>query len=244
METALGELKRQDCERENECLSQLAGKANTLYAIYTNLDFDVKKQIVGSARIVREDGVQIATAKTQPAALSKRSFVVAAKDVLSKLVDQLDVKSLPATRPKPPEPAPVVLEPPPPPPEVSIAAPAPAPARPSGLKTVGIIAVAGGGAVLAAGAVVSTLGTLSARQLDEGQNVIPREGESVFDAARSYRTSQNLQTPGLVLVGAGAAVAVTGAILLLVAPSSSPSTSISIGPLPGGAAVAFTGALP
>jgi len=39
---ALKELKRQDCEREDECLTQLAQKAEALYAMFVGIDYTIE----------------------------------------------------------------------------------------------------------------------------------------------------------------------------------------------------------
>jgi hypothetical protein len=249
MEAALTALNRQDCAQENSCLAQLADKAKTLYAVHLTLDFDVKKkQLVAQARIVRSDGTQVATTKTKAVAQGKRAFAAAAEEVFGLVIDGLGIKDLPATLPKAPEPAPVVVAPPPPRPvpEVKVALAEPAPPPATGLKTIGTIGTIGlaaGAAVAAAGAVVLTLSATSGRQLDMGQNIVPRAGESVTDAAKAYRNAENLRLPGIILAGAGVAVAATGAVLLMMAPKA-PAAHIAIAPTPGGATVAFTGALP
>ena len=53
---ALKELKRQDCEREDECLVQLAKKAESLYALYTSVDYTLEGAVLVSGRVVRDDG--------------------------------------------------------------------------------------------------------------------------------------------------------------------------------------------
>src|SRR3954471_7021385 len=52
---ALKELKRQDCEREDECLVQLAKKAESLYALYTSIDYTLEGAVLVSGRVVRDD---------------------------------------------------------------------------------------------------------------------------------------------------------------------------------------------
>lgn len=59
---ALKELKRQDCEREDECLVQLAKRAEALcalyglYGLYASLDLTLEGAVVASGRVVRDDG--------------------------------------------------------------------------------------------------------------------------------------------------------------------------------------------
>jgi hypothetical protein len=244
LNTALGELKRQDCDRENQCLSLLAVKADTLYAMYVSVDFDLAKNVIVSGRVVRSDGVAVADTRTVQLALGKDTFAAVAKLLLGRLVkDELKVAALPAAKPvevKPPEPtvvpdagvpfiAPVepvdagVMTPPPPP-----------PLEDSPLKTIGYVAAGVGGAAAVTGAILFGVGSGSVRAVNMNGAVVPSTGETPEAAVAAYKQAQALQPAGLVTLGLGAAIAAAGVVLILVAPSA---PKVSVMPLQGGGAV-------
>lgn len=95
---ALKELKRQDCEREDECLVQLAKKAESLYWLYTSVDYTLEGAVVVSGRIVRDDGKIVSpfeTVKLAKGATRSRT----SRRTLTQLFVQLKIGELPATRP-------------------------------------------------------------------------------------------------------------------------------------------------
>lgn len=250
LNTALGELKRQDCDRENQCLSLLAVKADTLYAMYVAVDFDLAKNVIVSGRVVRSDGVAVADTRTVQQGLGRETFASVAKLLLARLVkDELKVASLPAAKPvevKPPEPvadagvavAPVepvdagVMTPPPPP-----------PLEESPLKTIGYVAAGVGGAAVVTGAILFGIGSGAARAVNADGAIVPNPMETPENAAKSYKQAQGLQPAGLAVLGVGAALAAAGVVLVFVAPASAPKVSVI--PLQGGGAmVGIEGELP
>jgi hypothetical protein len=139
MDSALAGLKRQDCDREDACLQQLAEKAQTLYGLYASIDYDVTKSVVATGRVVRDDGQVIGELKAITIPKGKDSFVSIARVALVQLLDALKVRQLPPFREakpvavKPPE---VVAEkhepppmPPPPVPSPPLRPPPPTPRR-------------------------------------------------------------------------------------------------------------------
>src|SRR5947208_11178823 len=59
-DAAVGQLKRQDCEANDDCLRELAVTAGALYAIHVSVEQDLTKtNVAAQARIVRRDGVLI-----------------------------------------------------------------------------------------------------------------------------------------------------------------------------------------
>lgn len=251
IDQALAELKRQDCDLENECLSTFALKSGMLYGLYVSIDLNVQNVVVVSGRVVRSDGALVAEQKSLSRPLGKDSFAVIAKDLVTKLFrDELKLNALPVAKPvfvKPPEvtptidagvataaPVPVdagVLMPPPPP-----------PLEEGPLKTVGFVSVAVGGAAAVTGAILFVAGSGSARAI-QGGAIVPKGDETPGQAAASYRQAQTLQPAGVALLGAGAAIAAAGAVFILLAPS--PGPRVSMMPLPGGGAfVGVEGELP
>lgn len=243
LSTALGELKRQDCDRENQCLALLAVKADTLYAMYVAVDFDLSKNVIVAGRVVRSDGVAVADTRTVQLALGKDTFASVAKLLLGRLVkDELKVATLPTAKPvevKPVEPSVAdagvavvpmgsvdagVMTPPPPP-----------PLDDSPLKTIGYVAAGVGGAAAVTGAILFGVGSGSVRTVNMNGAIVPSAGETPEAAATAYKQAQTLQPAGLVTLGLGAAIAAAGVVLIFVAPSNAPKVSVM--PLQGGGAV-------
>lgn len=251
IDQALAELKRQDCDLENECLSTFALKAGTLYGLYVSIDLNVQGVVVVSGRVVRSDGVLVAEQKSLSRPLGKEAFALVAKDLVTKLFkDQLKLSALPVAKPvfvKPPEVAPVV--------DAGVAAvaplpvdagvllpPPPPPLEEGPLKTVGFVSVAVGGAAAVTGAILFAAGSNSARTIQAGA-IVPKGEETPEQAAAAYRQAQTLQPAGVTLLGAGAAIAAAGVVFILLSPSAGPR--ISMTPLPGGGAfVGVEGELP
>jgi succinyl-CoA synthetase beta subunit len=72
------ELKRQDCDLENECLSQFAVRAETLYGLYVSIDLSLLGVLVVSGRVVRSDGVVAVDQKSVSRELGKDAFATVA----------------------------------------------------------------------------------------------------------------------------------------------------------------------
>jgi tetratricopeptide (TPR) repeat protein len=121
---------------------------------------------------------------------------------------------------------------------------APAPVRPppptvsegaSGRKTVGIVLLAGGAAVLGTGLVFGGLASSEWGSSKSDCTTSTVCGDTGYDHVQSaYRDARIAD----VLVFGGAAVAITGAIVWLTAPSSHPHAAMTVLPAPGGVSIA------
>lgn len=218
-EAALADLKRQDCEREDACLQQLAQKAETLYALYVNVDFKLEGQVVVTGRVVRDDGKLVSplTTVTLPKGANEKHRDIA-KNALTGLYDLLKVKDLPAVRevaqPVAVLPPPVVTElppPPPPPAEVKVAPSGPSPLA-KGLVYAGAGVAVAGIATLIAG--VGFGG--SAGKTEVGNDLYATDAQ----AAANLATGRTLTTVGFVGLGLGAAAAAVGAVLWATTPGA------------------------
>ena len=128
LSSALTELKRQDCEREDECLTQLAKLAGALYGLYVSVDYNTDKHVIAVGRIVRDDGVSMGPAQTVDILKANGAFRDIARDALNQVLAKLAVGKLSPFRPvatvvpdhptivKEPVKDPVRLDVPPPPP--------------------------------------------------------------------------------------------------------------------------------
>ncbi len=233
---ALKELKRQDCEREDECLVQLAKKAESLYSLYTSVDYTLEGAVIVTGRVVRDDGKVASPTETVKLAKGRDSFKDIAKNALVQLFTQLKLSELPATRPV--EKTELVMDPvlmkdplrdpPPPPPPLFVEDTG------AGQRSAGKGMVIAGGVVAVAGAVVAGVGGAIGygKNLND-RNVPPGEIDSVI-------TARTLTTVGFIGVGAGALTAVVGAILWGTA-APAPVSNIAVVPLSGGAVVQFGG---
>jgi len=253
LSSALSDLRRQDCDRENQCLTLLAVKADTLYAMYVSVDFDVARNVTVSGRVVRNDGQAMGEPKTITLPQGKDTFNAVAKVLLTRLMrDELKLGALPVAKPvavKPPEVTPVVdagvpvvakaepvdagvvMTPPPPP-----------PLEESSMKTIGYVATGVGAAGVVTGAILYGIGSGSARAIADGA-IVPKSGETPEEAARSYKQALGLQPAGLVTLTLGAAAAAAGIVMVILAPSA--PAKVSVMPLQGGGAfVGIEGELP
>lgn len=233
VETALKESGRRDCEREDECLKALALKAGTLYAAYANVGMDLTRtKVVATGRIVRDDGKRMGEIRTTTVDVGPDGFIPAAKVALGKLVEYLEVAKLSPVRPVD---EPVVAANPPPTPPPAVTADRPM----SGGKVGGVVLMAGGVAVLGLG-----VGLLAGAAADtealafdgEGRITAPATAENVAKA----RSLGGLRAAGGVLTGVGAAAAVAGLVVFLVAGNESP-VAVGATPLPGGFAATVGG---
>ncbi len=217
-EQALAELKRQDCEREDACLQQLAQKAETLYALYANVDFTLEGMVVVTGRVVRDDGKLVAPLQTVTLPRGKDKHRDVAKNALVALYELLKVKELPPVREvaqpvvatvEPKKVEPVVVTPP--------VVTQPGPSEPSPVAKTLVyagagVAVAGLAAAIAGAAVGGGAGKL--RVGNEGLYATDAE------AAANLATGRTLTTVGFVGLGLGAAAAAVGAVLWASTPSS------------------------
>ncbi|MEW5739122.1 MAG: hypothetical protein AB1938_09355 [Myxococcota bacterium] len=241
LDLAMKELKRQDCEREDECLKALALQGQTLYALYASVDYTLEGAVVATGRVVRDDGKVASPVQTVTLPKGKDAFKDVAKVALVQLLAALELAKLPPSRPveKPPE---VVSKPdepknggqPPPgekPPETP---PVVKKTGSSGMKIAGWTMVGVGGAAAVAGVVV--FATTSLPRTDGNGNVVAEDKGKVAPA-------QAQQTAGVAVLAAGLGVAAAGAVVLMLAPASVPEPvkQVSIVPVSGGAVAVFGG---
>lgn len=245
LDVAVKALKRQDCEREDECLKQLALQAQTLYALYASVDYSLEGAVVASGRVVRDDGKIASALQTVTLPKGKDAFRDVAKVALVRLLEQLELAKLPPFRPveKPPE---VVTDvpkkepdvkkpdlPPPPPPLV---------VEPgmSGTKIAGWTMVGVGAAALVGGVVMLAVAD---PQLGENGFIIPKTAQTPDAAVSAYQTAKTQQTIGGVIAGVGGAMAVGGLVMVLMT-GDEPTKSVSVLPVAGGAMVSLGGTIP
>lgn len=210
-DVALKELKRQDCEREDECLKQLAQKGATLYAVYASVDYTLEGKVVSTGRVVRDDGVVVSKLETVELPKGRDAFKDVAIVALSQLLQALNVKSLPAVRAVTPPDAPKKDtppdikpdQPPPPPPPLVVHEGM----RGRAVAQYGLLI--GGGVVAVTGAVVAGLANATTSSLTI------RDGTIAEGDLEKWRAARSQETVGWVLTGAGAAAVVAGAVLLL-----------------------------
>ena len=237
METALLELKRQDCDRENDCLQQLAQKAQTLYGLHASIDYDLAKNVVATGRVVRDDGKLVGEQKTIQIPKGKDAFPSVARVALVQLLEALKVRELKPFREVPPVAVtePVVtpdagVPPPLPPPFVT----EPAYAETS-LRAPGVGLLVGGAAVAIAGAIVAGVAQTN---LNSGGLIQRPNNQTDQQAVDAYRGAKSQQVVGQVLIGVGAAAAIAGVILIAIPPKRVAITAL---PIQGGAFVSAGG---
>lgn len=237
-DAAIADTKRRDFGESDEALAKLAEKAGTLYAVYASLQYTVKKQLILSGRVVRDDGKLMKTAKVEVARGSE-TLVGWLPSLSDQFFVELGVKGLPTFKEAavavkdPVVTAPVKKDPdvppPPPPPVVDTGA---------GQRTAGTALLIGGAGVALVGAVLAASGAglgFGSRTQVDGKWVAKSP-----TAASDVLTAQSLTTVGFVGLGVGAATAAVGAVLLGTAPSA-PVQSVSVVPMTGGGVVQFGG---
>ncbi len=235
LSAALAELKRQDCGREDECLSQLAKLAGSLYGLYASVDYDTDGFVIATGRVVRDDGVLMGKPTTVRLLKGSQAFKDVARDSLNQLFMGLEVKKLSPFRPKVETPVakvepkvetPVVVKPveiitpPPPPPPVE---------TPSGMRTASYVAMGAGVVGLVVGGVV--LATRPSFRTDSNGNIFVGD-------VQSFKDAQGASAVGVGVMGAGAALAVAGAVMFAMSPAP---VAVSAAPVPGGAVVGVGG---
>lgn len=223
---ALKELKRQDCEREDECLAQLAKKAESLYALYASLDYTVEGAVWVSGRVVRDDG-KVARA-TQLVKVKEGEFKEDAMKALGQLFDALKIGELPPERPVETKA-----------PEVIAVAP---PVTVRTLVDPGVAQRATGRTLVVAGAVVAVAGgvTFGVGQTMGGGLTPDANRNLPLDQLPSYQSARSLSTAGLIGAAVGGATALAGALIWGLAPSAPVTVSAMAGPT--GATVSVQGA--
>lgn len=242
-DTALKELKRQDCEREDECLVQLAKKAEALYGLYVSLDYTLEGSLVAVGRVVRDDGKVASAPQTVKLAKGRDAYKDIARNAMSQLFVQLKIGELPATRPveakvEPPPVEPVkdpvvVKDPPPPPPPLVIEDTG------AGQRNVGKALVYVGAGVAVVGGIVAAVGAGVAPASAKTDLNMKTYANTPADA-QQFRTAASLATSGLIAVGVGALTAGVGAVLWGTA-APPPKTTMTVIPMASGAVVQLGG---
>jgi hypothetical protein len=253
---ALKRLNRSDCGIDDGCLANYATLSTALYAIFVGVNADaVGVKFTATARVVRDDGQLVIAPKSL--SLEKKAGQTSAavvEQLVPALLTAMELSKLPATREKArpvevvrvtppletttgadagtslPADAGVVFTPPPAPP------PEPPLARSVGWTMVGV----GAGAAVA-GSILFAIGSGAARSVTDGL-VQPGPNETPEQAARNYQTARSLQPVGLTVLGAGAAAALVGGILVALNPAEGPKVSVVVGPNFG--ALVIQGELP
>lgn len=234
---AMKELKRQDCEREDECLAQLATKAEALYGIYSSVDYTLEGAVVATGRVVRDDGKVASTTQTVKLAKGRDPFKDIAKNALVALFSQLKVNELAAVRPvEPPKDNTKVTdpirtnvnEPPPPLPPLEVVDSG------AGQRDAGkAILVTGLGVGVVGGVLAGVGGAIGHGVPKEANNDV--SDRNVANAA----LGRTMTTVGFIGAGVGAVVAIVGAVVWGTA--KPPPVQASVSPTAGGAVVQFGG---
>ncbi len=234
-EASLKETRRLDFRESDEALAKLAERAGTLYAVYASLQYSVRKQLVLTGRVVRDDGKLMKTARVE-LPRGEETLVARLTPLTEQFFTEMGLAALPTfkevkpvivepTKPDPPvQPPPVELPPPPPPPVVDLGV---------GQRTAGKALVIGGGAVAVVGAVLLGVGQGLGGALGvQNGNLPPAK-------AGELRTAQALTGAGLGTLGVGVVAAGAGAVVWALAPAA--PVKVGAAPLPGGAMVGLQG---
>lgn len=240
-EAALIKTQRQDFRESDESLARFAEKAGVLYALQGWVQRTPKKQLVLTARVVRDDGKVMKSAEVSRP--EGKHFVETLKLLVGDLTKQLDIGSYPLTKevavkPPPVETPPVEVKkdpppdfvPPPPPPLVEVKdTGAGQRAAGQGLFVTGLAVAAVGGIVAGVGCAV-------------GCAVKPQQEAVSASQLSALQTGRGLTTAGFVGIGVGAAATIVGAIVWGTAPATPSKTTVSLSPTAGGAMLQVGGA--
>jgi len=235
---ALSELKRQDCDRADECLTQLAKLSGALYGLYVSVDYNTDKHLVAVGRVVRDDGVSMGPAQTVDLMKPNGNFKDLAREALSQLLTKLAIGKLSPFRPVatvvPDRPIVVVTEPVTSPPRVEVPRPPlPQPEKQTNIgRIIGWVGV-GVGAAVGVGGVIS-FATAPVIHKDQDGNI-----EQVDRA--NFAAAQSRQALGVGLMAGGFGVAAIGAVMVAISKDSE-SVKTTLVPLPGGGVVLVGGA--
>lgn len=235
VEQAFLDGKRQDCRESNECLSSLATRAGTLYALFVEVSYTERKELVVSGRVVRDDGKLISTQSVREEK-GKETILDVSRRLFIKLFEQLGLSKLPTFKEAavvtPPDPDPIKvkvvppgenLPPPPPPPAVE--------ASVNGGRVVGWIAVGVGAAVGIAG--VISFATAPVIRREPNGNIVAAD-------ASKLPATQFQQGLGVGLMAGGFGVAIAGAVMVAISKDAE-SVKTTVVPMPGGAVVLVGG---
>ena len=234
LSSALSELKRQDCEREDECLTQLAKLAGALYGLYVSVDYNTDKHVIAVGRVVRDDGVSMGPAQTVDILKATGAFKEIARDALNQVLTKLAVGKLSPFRPVATVVQPFVNEPVKDPVRVDVPPPPPPPQfekHTSIGRIIGWVGV-GVGAAVAVGGVISFATAPVVRKDGEG-NILPADRLKLAPA-------QSQQALGVGLMAGGLGVAAAGAVMVAISKDSE-TVKTTLVPLPGGGVVLVGG---
>lgn len=251
LEDALKRSNRQDCDVDDACLRALAVFSESLYGLYASVDYSLDGTLSLSGRVVTDEGKLIrplTTVKTTKVA--SKDFAAETKKLMGQLLTQLQVANLPLSRsapklPDPPTPVDAgVVTPPPAPVDAGVpfTPPPPPPLEPSPLKTVGTVTAIAGAGMGAVGVALYAIGRGQAGTV-LGPDGIAMSGLT-REQANTVRSAAGLQTAGVTLAAVGVAAAGAGLVMMLLAPETPAATTMTVAPVPGGAAVVWTGVLP
>jgi hypothetical protein len=254
-DAALAQLKRQDCETNDDCLRELAVTAGALYAIHASVEQDLTKtNVTAQARIVRRDGVLIEIGGQRVSKVElpkgKESFEAAAKTALSRLLASMKLGELPSTLPAAEPVKPVVqqeapdagvavaqVEPqvvdagiPPPPPLVVENAPTP----PGKIAAYTLIGVGAAGVVVGGAFGIVALGD------KDGITGVMNGNGNPSQVSTQQAVDRNA-TISAVSISIGVACAAAGAALYFLSPDADNHTVITAAPMPGGGAMVGIG---
>jgi len=237
LSSALSELKRQDCEREDECLTQLAKLAGALYGLYVSIDYNTDKHVIAVGRVVRDDGVTMGPAQTVDILKANGAFKDIARDALNQVLTKLAVGKLSPFRPaatvvpdrpnivvKDPVKDPVRIDvPPPPPPQIE--------KHTSIGRIIGWVGVGVGAAVGVGGVIAFATAPKVGKDGD---------GNILFADRLKLAPAQSQQALGVGLMAGGFGVAAVGAVMVAISKDSE-TVKTTLVPVPGGGVVVVGG---
>jgi hypothetical protein len=227
-----------DCEVRDDCLRDLALAGNVLYAIYASVELDAAGQVLfATGRVVTRDG-DVARAALRVSEPVSGTLQAAAARCLRRLLEGLELNTLPATLPhlalspvtvveKEPE---LVALPTPPPIEVR----GPPAAAPAGAKT--LRGVAWGTGALAVLLVGTSVGFGLTAAVARGK--LPADGQFTSNAQAQAQAALDTQATVALVAALGAGVFAATSALLFTA--SGPLT-VSLAPGPRGGALVLSG---
>ncbi len=245
LEDALAELKRQDCDRDNDCLKQLAQKGKTLYAVYASVDLDVTQtKVTATGRVVRDDGKLMGEPGAQLVSVTvpigSDTYADAVRVALTRLFETLGVKKLPAVRPA----EGAVVTPPgngvKPPNGDGVVPPPPVTPSTGAMRKAGWAVAGTGAAALVVGGVFGVMG------LTEKGKVSSSGPANLAEAQARQRADGNF-TVGAIATGVGVVAAAAGVVMVLLDPpeeKKGEAPTVGVAPVPGGGVVVVGGRLP
>lgn len=238
MAGALSAMQRQDFSESDEALAQLALMAQTLYAVHVRIDYPDAGSVVAEGKVVRSDGTRMGEPVRLERSPEASTYLQATSEALAAVLEKLALQRLPTTMPpvaapvKPAEVAQVPTQPvaPPPPPTPLVIRP-----EPFNQRLAGKVICVGGAAVMASGLVSLGLAASDARKLSpDERHYLPPEQTGLYGAAKAKETA------GAILLGIGAATAMGGGALWLLAAPDVP-VQLTIAPASDGATASLGG---